>query len=129
MAGNPSLKFNNLNQGYSMSAHKISFSQKITPFLWFDHNAEAAVKFYTSVFKQSKILGLARYTQDSHRKPGSVMTVAFRILGQEFTALNGGPHFRFSSATSFVIHCKTQAEVDYYWKNCWLVVRPSNVAG
>ncbi|HKB92007.1 MAG TPA: VOC family protein [Opitutaceae bacterium] len=90
--------------------------QKITPFLWFDKQAEQAVKFYTSVFKDSKTLGVARYSEGSPGKPGSVMTVNFRILGQEFVALNGGPVFKFTPAISFVVDCKTQKEVDYYWR-------------
>lgn len=97
--------------------------QKITPFLWFDKNAEEAVKFYLSVFKNGKIRKIARYTEvtpdgapDSWPPPGSVMTIEFEILGQRFTALNGGPVFKFNEAISFVVHCKTQREVDYYWK-------------
>ncbi|MBW8864640.1 MAG: VOC family protein [Verrucomicrobia bacterium] len=94
--------------------------QKITPFLWFDDQAEAAVKFYTSIFKNSKILKVARYGESgakaSGRKKGSVMTVAFRLNGQEFAALNGGPVFKFTEAISFVVNCKTQAEVDHFWK-------------
>jgi predicted 3-demethylubiquinone-9 3-methyltransferase (glyoxalase superfamily) len=94
--------------------------QKITPFLWFDDQAEAAVKFYTAIFKQSKILKVARYDESgakaSGRKKGSVMTIAFRLNGQDFTALNGGPVFKFTEAISFVVNCKTQAELDYFWK-------------
>jgi predicted 3-demethylubiquinone-9 3-methyltransferase (glyoxalase superfamily) len=93
---------------------------KITPFLWFDNQAEAAVKFYTSVFKNSKIGRIARYDKAgegvSGRPAGSVMTVEFQIEGQKFIALNGGPQFKFNEAVSFVVNCKTQAEVDYYWK-------------
>jgi predicted 3-demethylubiquinone-9 3-methyltransferase (glyoxalase superfamily) len=94
--------------------------QKITPFLWFDSEAEQAAKFYTSIFKQSKILRIARYPdvgQETHgRRPGSVMTVDFTIEGERFTALNGGPVFKFNESISFLVHCKTQKEVDYYWK-------------
>jgi predicted 3-demethylubiquinone-9 3-methyltransferase (glyoxalase superfamily) len=94
--------------------------QKITPFLWFDGQAEAAAKFYTSVFKQSRILNIARYGAASEKpsgKPrGSVMTVAFELAGQKFIALNGGPHFKFTEAISFVVSCRTQREVDYFWK-------------
>lgn len=94
--------------------------QKITPFFWFDDQAEAAVKFYTSIFKNSKILKVARYGESgakaSGRKKGSVMTVAFRLNGQEFVALNGGPIFKFTEAISFVVNCKTQAELDHFWK-------------
>jgi len=93
---------------------------KITPFLWFNDQAEAAAKFYTSVFKKSKILKIARYDKAGEkaagRPEGSVMTVEFEIEGQRFIALNGGPIFKFTEAVSFVVNCKTQAEVDYYWK-------------
>lgn len=94
--------------------------QKITPFLWFDNQAEEAVKFYTSIFKNSKIKNVARYDEAgakvSGRPKGSVMTVSFQLDGQEFTALNGGPLFKFTEAVSFVIHCKTQQEVDRFWQ-------------
>ena len=93
--------------------------QKITPFLWFDENAEEAVKFYTSIFKNSKIGNVARYgdaaAEASGRAKGTVMTVSFRLAGQKFAALNGGPHFKFTEAISFVVNCKTQKEVDYFW--------------
>jgi predicted 3-demethylubiquinone-9 3-methyltransferase (glyoxalase superfamily) len=93
---------------------------KITPFLWFDNQAEQAARFYISVFKKSKIVNIARYGEEGERvagRPkGSVMTVAFQIDGQHFIALNGGPHFKFTEAISFVVNCQTQAEVDYYWK-------------
>ena len=94
--------------------------QKITPFLWFDNQAEEAVKFYTSIFKNSKIGKTARYDKAgekvSGRPAGSVMTVEFQLEGQEFVALNGGPIFKFTEAVSFVVNCKTQAEVDKFWK-------------
>jgi predicted 3-demethylubiquinone-9 3-methyltransferase (glyoxalase superfamily) len=94
--------------------------QKITPFLWFNDNAEEAVKFYTSVFKNSNIGKIARYDQAgekaSGRPAGSVMTVEFQLEGQEFVALNGGPMFKFTEAISFVVNCETQEEVDYYWE-------------
>ena len=94
--------------------------QKITPFLWFNDNAEEAVKFYTSIFKNSKIGKIARYGEEGERvagRPkGSVMTVEFQLEGQAFMALNGGPVFKFTEAISFVVNCKTQAEVDKYWK-------------
>src|ERR1051325_1446519 len=94
--------------------------QKITPFLWFDDQAEEAVKFYTSIFKKSKIGKIARYDKAaehvSGRPAGSVMTVQFQLEGQEFVALNGGPRFKFTEAISFVVTCKTQAEVDKFWK-------------
>jgi predicted 3-demethylubiquinone-9 3-methyltransferase (glyoxalase superfamily) len=94
--------------------------QKISPFLWFNDKAEEAAKFYTSIFKNSKIGKIARYGEEGERvagRPkGSVMTVEFQIEGQEFMALNGGPHFKFTEAISFVVNCKTQAEVDKFWK-------------
>jgi len=94
--------------------------QKITPFLWFDHQAEEAVKFYTSIFKNSRIGKIARYGEEAEkiagRPKGSVMTVEFQLEGQEFVALNGGPHFKFTEAISFVVNCQTQEEVDYYWE-------------
>ena len=94
--------------------------QKITPFLWFDDNAEEAVKFYTSIFKNSKIGKIARYDKAGEkaagRPAGSVMTIEFHLEGQEFVALNGGPHFKFTEAISFVVNCQTQEEVDYYWE-------------
>ncbi len=92
---------------------------KITPNLWFDNEAEEAVRFYTSIFKDSKIGRISRYTKDGfefHQKPeGSVMTIEFIIEGQEFVALNGGPIFKFNEAVSFIINCENQEEIDYYW--------------
>lgn len=90
--------------------------QKITPFLWFDSNAEDVAKFYTSVFKQSKIVKVTRYGAAGPGPKGSVMTVKFRLQGQDFVALNGGPVFKFNPAISLVVSCKTQKEVDYFWK-------------
>jgi predicted 3-demethylubiquinone-9 3-methyltransferase (glyoxalase superfamily) len=89
--------------------------QKITPFLWFDGNAEEAARFYVSVFKNSKIVTTVRYGDAGPGPKGSVMTVVFSLDGQEFIGLNGGPHFKFTEAVSFSIDCKTQEEVDYYW--------------
>lgn len=93
--------------------------QKITPFLWFDNQAEEAVNFYVSIFRNSKITNVARYGDDaatvSGRPKGSVMTVAFELDGQPFVALNGGPVFTFSPAISFVVDCATQEEVDRLW--------------
>lgn len=93
---------------------------KISPCLWFDTEAEDAARFYTSIFKNSKIVKIARYPavgQEIHGKPaGSVMTVEFELNGQSFTALNGGPIFKLSEAISFQIECETQEEVDYYWE-------------
>lgn len=94
--------------------------QKITPCLWFDDQAEAAAQFYTAVFKDSKIVNIARYGEagrEIHGKPpGSVMVVVFELEGQRYTALNGGPQFKFSEAISLQVHCDTQEEVDYYWE-------------
>ncbi len=87
----------------------------ITPFLWFDHQAEEAANFYISIFPNSKITEIARYGEAGPGTPGSVMTVGFELDGQRYTALNGGPHFSFNEAVSFVVHCRTQQEVDHYW--------------
>lgn len=89
---------------------------KITPFLWFDANAEDAVNFYVSIFKNSRIGAIARYPEGAPGKAGSVMTIAFTLDGQEFTALNGGPHFKFNEAISFVVNCRDQAEIDDLWE-------------
>ena len=93
--------------------------QRITPFLWFDHQAEEAARFYVSIFKDSRITSTARYDDEgakaSGRPKGSVMTVAFELDGQEFTALNGGPVFKFTEAISLVVNCQTQEEVDHFW--------------
>jgi predicted 3-demethylubiquinone-9 3-methyltransferase (glyoxalase superfamily) len=95
--------------------------QKITPFLWFDDQAEEAANFYVSLFKNSKIKQVSRYmgkeaAQVSGRPEGSVMVVSFELEGQEFNALNGGPHFAFTEAISFVVNCETQDEVDFFWE-------------
>jgi predicted 3-demethylubiquinone-9 3-methyltransferase (glyoxalase superfamily) len=89
--------------------------QKISTCLWFDHQAEEAVRFYTSIFKNSRVLDPAFYNEESRGEPGTVMTVPFEIEGQEFLALNGGPEFNFTHAISFMVKCETQEEVDYYW--------------
>jgi len=89
--------------------------QKITPFLWFDTQAEEAANFYVSVFRNSRILGITRYGESGPGPAGSVMTVAFEIEGQEFTALNGGPVFKFNESISFVVNCETQEEIDDMW--------------
>jgi predicted 3-demethylubiquinone-9 3-methyltransferase (glyoxalase superfamily) len=96
--------------------------QKITPFLWFEGEAENAAKFYTSIFKNSKIGRILRYSREvaevseSGQAIGSVLTIEFEIDGQEFVALNGGPQFQFNESVSFVVNCETQKEVDYYWE-------------
>ncbi|MFZ2193280.1 MAG: VOC family protein [Candidatus Moraniibacteriota bacterium] len=93
--------------------------QKITPFLWYDHEAEEAVNFYVSIFKNSKIGKITRYLKEaeevSGKKAGEIMTIEFEMEGQKFTAINGGPPFKFTEAVSFIIECKDQNEVDYYW--------------
>jgi len=93
--------------------------QKITPFLWFNNQAEQAAKFYTSIFKNSRIGNIARYNKAgekvSGRRAGSIMTVEFQLEGQDFVALNGGPQFKFTEAISFIVSCTTQAEVDKFW--------------
>jgi len=95
-------------------------SQKVTTFLWFDDQAEEAANFYVSIFKDSRITGITRYEEAgakvSGRPKGSVMTVAFELGGQEFTALNGGPMFKFTEAISLVVHCENQQEVDHFWE-------------
>ncbi len=90
--------------------------QKITPFLWFDNNAEEAVNFYTLIFENSKIGQVRRYGEAGPGPKGSVMTATFQIEGQEFMALNGGPAFKFSPAISFFVNCETQEEVDQLWE-------------
>ena len=92
------------------------FVQKISPFLWFDDKAEQAANFYTSIFKNSKILNISRCGEAGPGPKGSVMSVTFLLDGQEFMALNGGPMFKFSEAVSFFVHCETQAEVDELWE-------------
>ena len=89
--------------------------QKISPFLWFDTQAEDAANFYCSIFKNSKILKIARYPEGSPGPAGSVMVVNFQVEGQDFMALNAGPLFKFTEAISFAINCQTQEEVDYFW--------------
>ena len=88
----------------------------ITPFLWFDNNAEEAMNFYASIFKNSKIGTVARYGDAGPGPKGTVMTAEFSLEGIEFVALNGGPHFTFNEAVSFVVNCETQEEVDYFWE-------------
>jgi predicted 3-demethylubiquinone-9 3-methyltransferase (glyoxalase superfamily) len=90
--------------------------QKITPFLWFDSQAEEAAKFYVSIFKNSKVREVTRYGESGPGPKGSVMTVVFELDGQEFIALNGGPIFKFTEAVSFVVNCETQQELDEFWE-------------
>ena len=90
--------------------------QKITPFLWFDHQAEEAANFYASIFPNAKVVKVLRYGESGPGPAGSAMTVEFQLEGQTFIALNGGPHFKFTEAISFVVNCQTQEEVDHYWE-------------
>jgi len=90
--------------------------QKITPFLWFDNNAEEAIDFYLSIFKNSKIVNMTRYGEAGPGPKGTVMTATFQLDGQEFVALNGGPQFTFSPAISFFVRCETQQEIDELWE-------------
>jgi predicted 3-demethylubiquinone-9 3-methyltransferase (glyoxalase superfamily) len=89
--------------------------QKITPFLWFDSNAEEAINFYLSIFKNSKIVSMTRYGEAGPGPKGTVMAATFQLDGQEFFALNGGPQFKFSPAVSFFVKCETQQEIDELW--------------
>jgi len=98
------------------AAKMIKSSQKITPFLWFDGEAEEAANFYTSIFENSRIVDVTRYGEAGPGEKGSVMTVSFELEGQRFVGLNGGPNYKFTPAVSFYISCKTQEEVDYFWK-------------
>ena len=113
-AGTNAPALSRLNQNMT-----TKITQKITPFLWFDDKAEEAAKFYTSIFKNSKVGKTTRYDEEAAKTTGrpadSVMTVEFELEGQQFVALNGGPMFKFSEAISFVVNCETQEEVDYYW--------------
>jgi predicted 3-demethylubiquinone-9 3-methyltransferase (glyoxalase superfamily) len=97
----------------------MAIVQKIAPCLWFDKQAEEAAKFYVSIFRNSELGAITRYGKEGfevHKMPeGTVMTVSFKLEGQEFTALNGGPIFKFTEAISLIVHCESQAEVDYYW--------------
>ena len=89
--------------------------QKITPYLWFDHNAEEALNFYTSLFDNAKIINAVRYGAEGPGPEGTMMTATFQLEGQEFMALNGGPQFKFTEAISFLVNCESQAEVDKLW--------------
>ena len=93
----------------------MPIKQRITPFLWFDGQAEEAANFYVSIFPNSKVLSTSRYGEGGPGPKGTVMTVSFELDGLSCTALNGGPMFKFTEAISLVVHCETQAEVDHYW--------------
>ena len=103
--------------------------QKITPFLWFDTQAEEAVRFYLSVFKDGKVLSTARYPENGPRSAGMVMTIAFALNGQQFVALNGGPDEHFTNAVSLVVNCESQEEIDYYWEKLAADGGEHNVCG
>ena len=103
--------------------------QKITPFLWFDHQAEEAAGFYASIFPNSKMVKVVRYGEAGPGPAGSAMTVEFQLEGQSFVALNGGPHFKFTEAISFVVNCQTQDEVDATGKSCPRAAPRSSAAG
>ena len=110
----------NIRNDFDIISYRTTMIQKITPFLWFDHDAEEAAKFYTSIFKNSKIIDTTSYgksaAEASGRPKGTVMIVRFELEGQLFMALNGGPVFKFSPALSFLVNCDTQEEVDDLWK-------------
>ena len=91
--------------------------QKITTFLWFDQQAEEAMNFYVSLFKNSKVLSVSRYPEGGPMPAGTLMTATFQLDGQEFMALNGGPEFKFTEAISLFVTCETQAEVDHFWEH------------
>lgn len=97
----------------------MKLASAITPCLWFDDRAEEAARFYVSIFPDSRIVGISRYGEAGReihgREAGSVMTVSFELAGQPFTALNGGPHFRFNEAVSFEVYCDTQEQIDHFW--------------
>jgi predicted 3-demethylubiquinone-9 3-methyltransferase (glyoxalase superfamily) len=103
--------------------------QKITPFLWFDSNAEEAVGFYLSVFKDGKIITTTQYPENGPRPAGMVMTIAFELQGQQFVALNGGPGFPFTNAVSLVVNCESQEEIDYFWEKLAADGGEPNVCG
>jgi predicted 3-demethylubiquinone-9 3-methyltransferase (glyoxalase superfamily) len=98
----------------------MPITQKISPFLWFDSEAEQAAQFYTGIFKNSRIVSVSRYGKagfETHRRPeGTAMTVLFELEGQQFSALNGGPIFKFNESISFMVSCNDQKEIDYYWE-------------
>ncbi len=102
-------------EGIDTGHEEDTLTQKITPFLWFDNNAEEAMNFYVSVFKNAEVLSVSRYGEAGPGPEGSVMVASFRLNGQEFMALNGGPQFTFTEAVSFLIDCQSQEEVDYFW--------------
>jgi predicted 3-demethylubiquinone-9 3-methyltransferase (glyoxalase superfamily) len=108
------IRFEVESYGYTIRRKGVEM-QKVTPFLWFDNQAEEAAQLYTSIFDDAKILNIARYPEGGHGEAGSVMTVEFELEGQKFVGLNGGPEFKFTEAVSFQVSCETQAEVDDFW--------------
>ncbi|MFI5070997.1 MAG: VOC family protein [Terriglobales bacterium] len=103
--------------------------QKITPFLWFDNQAEEAVNFYVSIFKNSRVGRISRYGDAGPGPKGSVMVANFQLNGQEFMALNGGPQYKFTEAISFLVNCETQEEVDELWEKLAPAEKKFNAAG
>ena len=101
---------------------------KITPFLWFNNQAEEAMNFYVSIFKNASVLSVNRYGKGAPMPEGTVLTASFELDGQPFVALNGGPMYKFSPATSFVVNCENQAEVDYYWDKLSAGGKPNQCA-
>jgi len=108
------MKFKDLSVFHSII--KITIMKKITPFLWFNENAEEAMDFYISIFKNSKILSISRYSDAGPGPKGTVMVGTFELDGERFIALNGGPQFKFTEAISFSVDCETQEEIDYFWE-------------
>ena len=106
----------------------MAIKQRITSCLWFDGQAEEAAKFYVAIFKNSRITAVSRYGDAGPGPKGSVMTVAFELDGQSFVGLNGGPTFKFTEAISMIVHCETQAEVDYYWEKLSIGGQPGRCA-
>jgi len=107
----------------------MAIQQRITPFLWFDAQAQQAVEFYMSVFKDGKIHTTTRYPEGGPGDAGSVMTIAFELKGQQFVALNGGPGFPFTNAVSLVVNCDSQEEIDYFWEKLAADGGEPNVCG
>jgi predicted 3-demethylubiquinone-9 3-methyltransferase (glyoxalase superfamily) len=99
-----------------MPPEAVSPQQKITTFLWFDDDAEEAVRFYTSIFEDAKVLAVTRWGEGGHAPKGSVLTIEFQLAGQRYIAMNGGPQFHFNEAISLLVSCETQAEIDTYWE-------------
>jgi len=110
------MKADNLGRGLPIMLVEEVTMQKITPFLWFDNNAEDAINFYISVFKDARLIDVNRYGEGGPGPKGTIMTATFQLHDQQFIALNGGPHFKFTEAVSFVVRCDNQEEIDSYWE-------------